>query len=50
MWLQAAIVIMAYEIDPKIICDFISASTWRAALKIKQGRGIKRNDLKPQDI
>ena len=50
MWLQAAIVIVAYEIDPKIQCDFISASQWRAALKIKQGRGIKREALKPQDI
>ena len=50
MWLQATIVMMAYEINPKIEYDFIGASTWRAALKIKQGRGIKRNDLKPQDI
>ena len=50
MWLQAAIVIVAYEIDPKIQCDFIGASQWRAALKIKQGRGIKREALKPQDI
>ena len=50
MWLQAAIVIKAYEINPKIQYDFIGASTWRAALKIKQGRGIKREQLKPQDI
>lgn len=50
MWLQAAIVIVSYEIDPKIQCDFIGASEWRAALKIKQGRGIKREALKPQDI
>ncbi len=50
MWLQATIVIAAYEINPKIEYQFIGASTWRAALKIKQGRGIKRELLKPQDI
>lgn len=50
MWLQAATVIAAYEIDPQIQCEFIGASSWRAQLKIKQGRGIKRNQLKPQDI
>ena len=50
MWLQATIVLIAYEINPKIEYDFIGASTWRAALKIKQGPGIKRNNLKPQDI
>lgn len=50
MWLQGIITMAAYEINSKIEYDFIGASTWRAALKIKQGRGIKRNDLKPQDI
>lgn len=50
MWLQGIITMAAYEINSKIEYDFIGASTWRATLKIKQGRGIKRNDLKPQDI
>ena len=50
MWLQAAIVISAYEINPQIQCEFIGASSWRAQLKIKQGRGIKRESLKVQDI
>lgn len=50
MWLQAAIVIASYEIDPKIQCQFVGASEWRAAIKIKQGRGIKRDQLKPRDI
>ena len=50
MWLQAVITVAAYQIDPSIECEFIGASTWRAALKIKQGRGIKREQLKPQDI
>lgn len=49
MWLQAVIVVAIYEINPKIQYDFIGASEWRAALKIKQGRGIKRASLKPQD-
>ena len=50
MWLQAVIVVAAYEIDSNIEYQFIGASEWRAALKIKQGRGIKRQALKPQDI
>ena len=50
MWMQAVIVVAAYQIDPKIQCEFIGASTWRAAIKIKQGRGIKRESLKSQDI
>lgn len=50
MWLQAIIVVAAYEINSKIEYQFIGASTWRAALKIKQGRGVKREQLKPQDI
>lgn len=50
MWLQAAIVIATYEINPKIECKFINASEWRAAIKIKQGRGIKRDEVKSRDI
>lgn len=50
MWLQAAIVISAYQIDSSIQFEFIGANEWRAALKIKQGRGIKRPSLKLQDI
>lgn len=50
MWLQAAIVIAAYEINPKIKCSFVGASEWRAALSIQQGRGVKRETLKPRDI
>lgn len=43
IWLQAAVVIAAYELNSKIKYDFINASEWRAALNIKQGSGIKRN-------
>lgn len=50
VWLQAAVVIAAHEIDSKIQYDFIGASEWRAALSMKQGRGIKRDQLKLQDI
>lgn len=50
MYLQASVVLMAYEINPKIEFQFLGASEWRARLKIKQGRGIKRDQLKPQDI
>ena len=42
MWLQAVIVVTAYEIDSNIEYEFVGASAWRAALKIKQGRGVKR--------
>ena len=50
MWLQAVIVVAAYQINSNIEYEFINVNTWRAALKIKQGRGIKRETLKPQDI
>ena len=50
MWLQAVIVVAAYEINAKIEFEFIQAVEWRAALKIHQGRGVKRQALKPQDI
>lgn len=42
MWLQAVIVVAAYEINAKIEFEFIQAVEWRAALKIRQGRGVKR--------
>jgi len=50
MYLQASVVLMAYEINPKIEFEFFGASEWRAKLKMRQGRGVKREQLKPQDI
>lgn len=50
MWLQAAIVIASYELNPKIELEFVGASTWRSALKMRQGPGIKRTSAKQQDI
>ena len=50
MWLQGAIIIAAHEANPSIEEEYINAVTWRAALKMKQGPGIKRDPLKMQDI
>lgn len=50
MWLQGAVILVAYECDPTIKVQFINASEWRAAIKIKQGRGIKREQVKIYDI
>lgn len=50
MWLQAVIAVAAYEVNPKIQLVFMNASEWRAALKIKQGKGIRREQLKNKDI
>lgn len=50
MWLQGVIVIATYECWKKCEIEFINASEWRAAIKIKQGRGIKRDEVKAYDI
>lgn len=50
MWLQAAITIATYETNPNIQCEYIGPAEWRKTLNIKQGRGIKRQNLKKQDI
>ena len=50
MWLQAIVVVSAYEIDSNIQYEFIGASSWRAKLNMKQGRGVKREYLKNKDI
>lgn len=50
MWLQGVISVAAYETNHKIQIQFIGASEWRAALKVKQGRGIKRDEVKSSDI
>lgn len=50
MWLQGISVIAAYECNPKIQIQFMGASEWRAPLKIKQGRGVKRDQVKSHDI
>lgn len=50
MWLQGIVVIATYECKKSIQIEFIGASEWRAAIKIKQGRGIKRDEVKTYDI
>lgn len=49
-WVQAAIVLAAYDIDPKIKISYLQASSWRSKIGIKTGRGIKRDVLKQKDI
>lgn len=50
MWLQGIIAVAAYECKKSIQIQFVGASEWRAAIKIKQGRGIKRQQVKTFDI
>ena len=50
MWLQGIVVIAAYECNSKIQIQFVGATEWRAAIKIRQGRGVKRDEVKSRDI
>lgn len=50
MWLQGAIVLKAYEIDPKISVEYLYPSEWRSKIGIKTGRGIKREQVKAASI
>lgn len=50
MWTQAAIALMLYDYNKKLEMDLIYPSSWRAAIGIKTGRGIKRTTLKEKDI
>lgn len=49
-WVQAAIVLAAYDINSKIKITYLQASSWRSKIGIKTGRGIKRETLKQEDI
>ena len=50
MWLQAAIAFLVHDKYSKTTIDYIYPSSWRAAIGIKTGRGIKRTSLKEADI
>ena len=50
MWLQAATAFLIHDNYSSIEIEYIYPSSWRAALGIKNGRGIKRTSLKEQDI
>lgn len=50
MWLQGGVALMLYNYNKKLEMDLIYPSSWRAAIGIKTGRGIKRTSLKEKDI
>lgn len=50
MWVQAAIAFMVHDNHPKTTIEYINASSWRATCGIKVGGGIKREELKTEDI
>lgn len=50
MWLQAGLAFMVHDNFSKITIDYIYPSSWRAAIGIKTGRGVKRETLKEADI
>ena len=50
MWLQGCIAMMLYEYNKKLEMELIYPSSWRAAIGIQTGRGIKRASLKEKDI
>lgn len=50
MWCQAAIAFMIYDLDKTIEIEYIYPSSWRSVIGIRNGRGIKRSELKAADI
>ena len=50
MWLQGGVALMLYDYNKKLEMELIYPSSWRAAIGIKTGRGIKRTSLKEKDI
>lgn len=50
MYLQAAIAFFIHDEYSNIEIEFIYPSSWRACCGIKNGRGIKREELKKADI
>lgn len=50
MWLQAAIAFMVHENHPHAVIEYVYPSEWRAACGIKNGRGIRREAQKANDI
>lgn len=49
MWLQGAVAIMLHD-DFKLEFEYMYPSEWRKVCGIKTGSGVRRADLKPQDI
>ena len=50
MWLQAAVAFLIHDNYNNIEIVYVYPSSWRAAIGIRTGRGIKRTDLKKRDI
>lgn len=51
MYLQAALEFLIHDnYNKKVKIEYIYPSSWRAAIGIKTGRGVKRTSLKEQDI
>lgn len=49
-WIQGITLYNAYLINPKIDYEFIQPSAWRSKIGIHTGRGIKREELKLEDM
>ena len=50
MWMQGALEFLIYDFNSKIKIEYVYPSTWRKSCGIKNGKGIKRDTLKPKDI
>ena len=51
MYLQAALEFLIHDdYNKRVKIDYIYPSSWREAIGIKTGRGVKRTSLKEQDI
>lgn len=50
MWLQASLVLMLYQKNPKIEIEYTYPNEWRKQCGIHTGRSIKRDSLKLADI
>ena len=50
MYLQAGITFLLHENFPHIEVEYVYPSEWRASCGIRNGRGIKRESLKEEDI
>lgn len=48
--LHGVINVVVFEINPKIEIKRMMASSWRKLIGIKTGKGIKREELKQEDI
>lgn len=49
-WLQAAIMIMMHDKHPTVTVELVYPSSWRSACGIKNGRGVRREQEKLEDI